>query len=125
MTDEELVSAFESCELRGDQFPHASHVRVAWYYLQREPLLCALARFRTALQRFAAAQGKPERYHETITIAYVLLIAERIDREHGESWDAFAARNPDLLSWQPSILARFYSDDVLQSPRAREVFVLP
>jgi hypothetical protein len=125
MTDDQLVSAFESCVLPGDQFPHAAHVRVAWYYATRAPLLVAVARFRSALKRFAAAHGKPERYHETITIAYMMLVADRIDRTREESWEEFAARNDDLLRWNPSVLARFYSDDVLQSDAARQAFVLP
>jgi hypothetical protein len=100
-------------------------VRVAWCYLNRVPLLVALAQFRSALQRFATAKGKPERYHETITIAYMLLIAERLGHVRGASWERFAAANPDLLTWNPSILARFYTDGVLSSERARAVFVLP
>jgi hypothetical protein len=125
MTDDELVRAFESGALPSDAFPHAAHVRVAWWYLQRHPILTALARFRTALQRFAAGKGKPERYHETITIAYMLLIAERLASSRELTWDEFASRNGDLLQWQPSVLAQFYPEDVLASPRAREVFVLP
>ena len=125
MTDEELIRAFESTELSADDFPHAAHVRVAWCYLNREPLLVALTRFRRALQRFTAAKGKPERYHETITIAYVLLIAERLGHAPGASWEQFASANPDLLTWKPSLLSRFYTDDVLSSKRAREVFVMP
>ena len=54
MTDDELVQAFESATLAGDAFPHEAHVRVAWYYLTRHPMLTALTRFRSALQRFAA-----------------------------------------------------------------------
>jgi hypothetical protein len=125
MTDEELVQAFESGALPSEAFPHAAHVRVAWWYVRRYPILTALARFRTALQRFAAGKGKPERYHETITIAYMLLIAERLASSRELAWDEFAARNGDLLQWQPSVLAQFYSEDALASARAREVFVLP
>jgi hypothetical protein len=125
MTDDELIGAFESAALPADEFPHAAHVRVAWCYLNRVPLLLALARFRSALQRFAAAQGKPDRYHETITIAYMLLIAERLGHARGASWEQFASANPDLLTWNPSILSRFYTDEVLSSERARGVFVLP
>jgi len=122
MTDDELVAAFESTAL--DDFPHASHVRVAWCYLRRDPILVALPRFRAALQRFAAAKGQPGRYHETITVAYMLLILERLADAPAGSWEAFAARHPDLLA-TPSILSRYYADEVLASPQAREVFVLP
>src|SRR5690349_8795875 len=123
MTDEELLQAFESGELQ--DFPHASHVRVAWCYLRRDPILVALPRFKAALQRFAAGKGKSDRYHETITIAFMLLIAERLSGARDVSWEAFAAQNPDLMRWQPSPLAIFYSDAALASPRARETFVLP
>jgi hypothetical protein len=50
-----------------------------------------LYRFRAALQRFAAGKGRPERYHETITIALLLLIADRRG-DAGETWEEFAAR---------------------------------
>lgn len=121
MTDDELVRAFEAAAL--DEFPHASHVRVAWWYVTHEPLLGAMARVRAALQRFAAAKGKPERYHETITIAFLLLIADR--RPERDSWEAFATRNPDLLQWPCPALLRWYPAEVLDSPRSREVFVVP
>ena len=126
MTDDELLRGFESGELPADQFPHAAHVRVAWNYLKREPLLPALARFRDALQRFSAAKGKPESYHETITVAFVLLIAERMtDAESRSGWEPFAARHPDLLSWTPSVLSHYYTDALLWSDRARREFVMP
>jgi len=48
---------------------------------------------------------------------------DRIDRTREESWEEFAARNTDLLCWNPSVLARFYSDDVLQSDASRRGFV--
>ena len=123
MTDEELMQAFESGTL--DEFPHALHVRVAWCYLRRDPILAALPRFRAALQRFAAGKGSPGRYHETITVAYMLLIAERLGSARELPWEAFAARNPDLLQRQPSALTAFYPEALLASPRARDVFVLP
>jgi len=125
MTDDELIQGFESGDLPTELFTHAEHVRVAWWYLTHEPLLVALARFKTALQRYASGKGRADRYHETITIAYMLLISERLGAAAEPGWAAFAARNPDLLEWQPSILSRFYPEDVLASAKAREAFVLP
>jgi hypothetical protein len=123
MTDEELVQGFESGAL--EDFPHESHVRAAWCYLRRDPILVALPRFKAALQRFAAGKGTPDRYHETITVAFMLLIAERLGAARDLLWDEFAARNPDLLRREPSALAAFYAADVLASARAREAFVVP
>lgn len=125
MSDEELVRGFETCTLPGDQFTHAAHVRVAWHYLRRHDFAGALARFSRALRRYAAVRGAEGKYHETITIAYMLLIAERLDGCRELSWDAFAARHPDLLARQPSVLARYYTDETLQSERARRTFVMP
>jgi hypothetical protein len=126
MDDETLVAAFEAGQEPPGGFHHREHVRVAWYYLQRHPLPEALVRFSTALRRFAEAQGKPGLYHETITTAYVLLINERLDgQERALPWDAFADRNPDLVSWKPPILDRYYQPGTLKSDRARRTFVLP
>lgn len=126
MTDAELIAAFEAGRAPDSGFHHADHVRVAWIYLGRMPLLDAAAVFVANLKRFAAAQGKPGLYHETITLAFLLLIHDRIAaRGRGVSWDAFAAANPDLLAWRPSILDRYYRAETLESPRARETFLWP
>ena len=51
---------------------------------------------------------------------------ERLDGvAPGVTWDAFSSRNPDLLSWAPSVLDRYYRKETLQSTRARRIFVLP
>jgi hypothetical protein len=126
MDDEALVRSFERGEVPEGGFHHAQHVRVAWYYLRHQPLPEALERFQARLRAFALAQGKPNLYHETITTAFVLLINERLDNgARDENWDAFAARNEDLLSWKPSILQRYYRDETLWSDRARRTFVMP
>jgi hypothetical protein len=126
MTDEEFVRDFESCTLANSAFHHRDHVRLAWIYLRRHPALAALARFTESLQRFATFNGHPGLYHETITWAYLFLIHERMaDAPETETFEVFAARNPDLLSWSPSILDCYYDPETLRSERARRVFVLP
>lgn len=129
MTDEALMAAFEAGRPPDGGFHHEQHVRVAWNYLRAHPLPEALGRFCGGLRRFASAQGADGLYHETITVAFVLLINERLARarEDGalDTWDAFCAANPDLLAWKPSILDRYYTPGTLSSPRARRVFVMP
>jgi hypothetical protein len=125
MTDEELVQAFESTTLSADEFPHAAHVRVAWWYLKHHSLGEALTRFTAALKHFAAHHGATGLYHETITVAYVLLIAERLATSPNLSWLDFSAAYPELLARQPSPLDRYYDEATLKSPQARQRFVMP
>ena len=126
LTDGALLLAFESGELDPGGFHHRHHVRTAWALLERRPVLEALSVFTAGLRRLAAAAGKPGLYHETITWAYVLLVNERRAWNGIEDWPAFAARNPDLLEWKPSVLeARYYRGETLWSDRARATFVLP
>lgn len=125
MTDEALVAAFESTRLSGEQFSHVEHVRVAWWYLRTLPLGDALARCSIGIRRFAAAKGAAGKYHETITVAFMLVISERVAAARDLPWPEFAAANPDLFSRTRSVLSRYYSDEVLRSERARTSFVMP
>jgi len=126
MNDRDFAAAIESCTIAGSDFHHADHIRLAWIYLREHPLIEAIDRFTTSLKRFAAHHGVPEKYHETITWAYLLLIHERLQRGGASAtWDEFRTANADLLAWKPSILERYYATATLQSDVARRVFVLP
>ena len=126
MTGEELIEQFEFGATPADTFHHADHVRLAFEYLCRYTALEALERFSDALKRFAAAQGKAQLYHETITWAYLLLIRERVARAgRVQTWEEFAEHNPDLLVWKGGVLGTLYRQETLDSDFARHIFVLP
>jgi hypothetical protein len=126
MTDQEIIERFEQGRPPGEAFHHADHVRVAFAYLGRYPLLQALERFSGALKRFALAHGKPGLYHETITWAYLFLIRERMARAgQPQCWEGFAEQNNDLLIWNNGIVQRSYRKETLATDLARNVFVFP
>ncbi len=126
MTGDELIQQFEEGTTPADTFHHADHVRLGFEYLGRYPVLETLQRFSVALKRFAAAQGKAQRYHETITWAYLLLIRERQARAaRPQTWEEFAEHNPDLLVWKGGVLGTLYRQETLDSDLARHTFVLP
>ncbi len=125
-SDRDFVDAFEACAVASEDFRHEDHVRLAWIYLREHPLLDAIDRFTSSLQRFAAHHGVPTLYHQTITWAYLLLIHERMQREGApDDWSAFRTANADLFDRKPSILERYYLPETLKSEVARRVFVLP
>jgi len=126
MNDSEWMEAFERCTLANDSFHHADHVRMAFLYLQKYAPLEALRRFSSALARFAAAHGKPNLYHETITWAFLLLIRERIARSDSQqTWAEFSAANADLLRWDDNVLKKYYRPETLASELAKSVFLFP
>lgn len=121
----DLLEAFTNTTLPADRFHHAQHLQVAWLFVRQYGMPAALSEFTMAIKRFAEAKGAHGLYHETITWAFLLIIAERLARQPADTWDAFAADNADLLSWKPSVLDRYYSTELLESALARTTFVMP
>jgi hypothetical protein len=126
VSDDDLLACFEAGVEPPGGFHQREHVQAAWACLRGDPLPAAIARFREGLKHFAQVQGKPGLYHETMTVAYLLLIHERMARgPAGETFADFAARNSDLCVAKPSALDRFYRRETLDSPLARRVFLMP
>lgn len=124
MTDHEFIRALESCELPESEFGHVAHVRAAYLYLQEADFAGALDRIRRTIRNYVRHLGKPDRYHETITVAYLALIQEHIcERGNGRGWVEFARDNSELF--QPGLLRQFYPAAQLESEMARRVFLLP
>ena len=123
MNDAEFLAAIESGTLPEAEFNHAGHVRAAWLYLQQGSFPEALARMSGALRNYAAVHGKPDRYHETITVANLALINERRQlRGDGGGWQGFVSENHELLDRR--LLTHYYRPETLASPAARRVFIL-
>ena len=124
MNDAEFLAALEGCTLPESEFTHAAHVRAAYLYLGDGSFGQAIDRMAATIRRYATSLGKPDRYHDTITVGFLALIRQRIcESGDGGGWREFAAANPDLLD--RGLLLRHYASQQLQSPLARRVFVLP
>lgn len=119
------LAAFERGTIDPASFDHAAHVRMAFAMVGRHAFDDALARYSRALRRLCASAGRPDRYHATVTVAFLALVGERRmeHRAGDDSWDAFAERNPDLF--RRDCLDRWYDPAVLGSDRARRTFILP
>jgi N-formylglutamate deformylase len=124
MSDDDFLEALAACTLSESAFDHCQHVRLAYLQLRRKDLYAAMRDTRSLLSHFAASLGRADRYHETITMAFVVAIHARIQEAgDGGGWPGFAAANPDLLD--KTFLGRHYGADELGAPRARRYFVLP
>jgi hypothetical protein len=126
VSDEELIERFEDGSLPLAEFHHEQHLRVAFLYLCKYPLLDVLARYPVRLKRYAATHGKNGLYHETITWAYLFIVGERVARAgETQTWEEFRTSNLDLFDRGTPLLKRHYRDETLASAFARERFVMP
>jgi hypothetical protein len=121
MTDQEFLQALENCTLPAADFSHRNHVRAAYLYLRDRSFGAAIDAMCATLQRYVRHLGKADRYHETITVAFMALVnAHRVERD--EPWEEFIARNPRLLD--SKLLATYYSPETLGAEAARRRFLL-
>src|SRR5262245_8226100 len=95
MSDAEFLAAFEACTIPKHDWTHAAHIRMAWLYLMRLRFAEALEAVRSGIQKYNRSLGNTTGYHETITVAFVRVIAPRL--RAGETFSAFRDRNPDLF----------------------------
>jgi hypothetical protein len=122
-TDCPDLERFVRGEIDAASFPHREHVRMAFEMLRRRDFAETVLHYSRALRTMAQQAGKPQAFHQTVTIAFLSLIAERLE---GGAWDdfaAFARDNPDLR--EKSTVARWYRPERLASERARRTFLLP
>ena len=110
-------------EIPAAQFPHREHVRMAFEMLRRHDFAEVVLHYSRALRAMTARAGKPEAFHQTVTIAFLALIAERMALGHAIEFTGFVDANPDLL--EKSVLSRWYGAERLASEAARRTFLLP
>ncbi len=117
------LARFARGEIPAAEFPHREHVRMAFEMLRRHDFAETVLHYSRALRAMAARAGKPEAFHQTVTIAFLALIAERMEGAQADEFAAFVRANPDLL--EKSVLTRWYGPERLASEAARRTFLLP
>jgi hypothetical protein len=110
-------------EQAAQDFHHRDHLAAAFGLVRLVPFLEAAALFSRSLKTMALHAGAPGAYHETITLAFLALVAERAAAAESADFATFLAANPDLED--QGILRLWYGPHELKSPIARRQFVLP
>lgn len=124
LEDDALVEEFESCRLPAAQFHHADHIRLAWIFLGRMSEAEATERIERAIRRFADHNGVSEKYHHTMTVAWMRLVAAaRRGTPEAKDFERFAARHAELLDVKA--LSRYYTAELLASRDAKIGWVEP
>ncbi|MHB1023675.1 MAG: hypothetical protein ACYC46_03740 [Acidobacteriaceae bacterium] len=119
LNDEDFLAAFAQCTLPLTSFRHGDHLRLAWLHLHQKPFAQALETVRNGIRQYAAHHGVSHIFHETVTIAWVKLLATH----HESSFAEFIAENEHRLHL--GLLHRFWSPEALESDAAKRSWLPP
>lgn len=125
ISDDTFLSAFNDCSAPPSAFNHVGHLRIGWIHLQRYPVNDAIRLTCDGIERFANHLGVPGKYNQTLTIALMRLMASGGASDTNMDWETFLSTNHELIYDAKGLLARYYSEALLNSAEAKSGFVSP
>lgn len=124
-----FAARFEASAIPSGEWTHEAHLIIGAWHVHRFGVEAALVRLRTAIRRLNEANGVANTptggYHETITAAYLRLLANALA---ADTTLPFEARVTAVLASplaDRAALSRHYSPELLMSQRARVQWVAP
>jgi hypothetical protein len=124
-----LIAQFDAATLPASEWTHRAHLAVGTWHVYHHGAQTALDLVRAGILRLNGHHGTPNTdtrgYHETITRAYVMLIAsllEQIPRTTAAAAVSHVLEHPLAAS---GALLQYYSKDTLMSVAARRGWVEP
>ncbi|MGH3153428.1 MAG: hypothetical protein ACRDOB_22220 [Streptosporangiaceae bacterium] len=124
LQDRELAAILPGITGPGGQFRHRQHINLAYYAVRRYGMPEAIGTICVWIRHLAAYERVPQKYHYTVSRAWVELVAHHVAADRGcADFDAFADRNPALLDKR--LLSRHYRSSTLAAGPARHGWVEP
>jgi hypothetical protein len=117
------LTRFLRGEIDAHHFPHREHLRMAFEVLRRHDFAESAYLYSQALRSMTARAGRPEVFNQTVTIAFLSLVAESLQVSAPKDFAAFERAHPELLD--RGALRRWYRPERLALDAARRTFLLP
>jgi hypothetical protein len=117
---EELV---DEVMAEADRFGHREHLELTWRAVRRYGRVTARDLVAAGIRETATYAGRPQKYHATVSRAWVELVAHHVAERPAAGFDEFLAHNPALLDRR--LLMRFYASPTLAGTTARTGWVEP
>jgi len=125
---DDLGGRFQTCTITKREWTHEAHLTVGLWHVHRYGADEALPRLRVGIRRLNESHGgvnsDTDGYHETITAAYVQLLAGYLDASALSLSETVAALLQSPLAAK-TVLFTFYSRDRLMSTAARAAWMEP
>jgi hypothetical protein len=122
--DPELAAVLPGITGPGGQFRHRQHINLAFYAVRRYGMPEAVGTICGWIRQIAAYERAPQKYHHTVSRAWVELVAHHVAADPDcADFDVFADLNPGLLDKR--LLGRHYRSSTLAAGAARHGWVEP
>jgi hypothetical protein len=122
--DAELAAVLPGITGSGGEFRHRQHINLAFYAVRRYGMPAAVGMICGWIQQIAAYERAPQKYHHTVSRAWVELVAHHVAADPGcADFEVFAERNAALLDKR--LLGRHYRSSTLAAGPARHGWVEP
>ncbi|HEY0871320.1 MAG TPA: hypothetical protein VGD55_13045 [Acidothermaceae bacterium] len=105
------------------RFGHRQHIHLTWLAVTSCGTPRAIVLVSEGIQRTARYEGAPQKYHATVSRAWVELVGHHVEAHPDADFDGFAEQNAALLDKR--LLMRFYSPATLAAEPARSGWVEP
>jgi hypothetical protein len=105
------------------RFGHRQHVQLTWLAVRSLGVDAAADLVSDGIRRTARYAGAPQKYHATVSRAWVELVGHHVDEADADTFDEFVVHHPALLDKR--LLTRFYTAATLATPAARTGWVEP
>jgi hypothetical protein len=122
--DPELAAILPGITGPAGQFRHRQHINLAFYAVRRYGMPDAVGAICGWIRQMAAYERAPQKYHHTVSRAWVELVAHHVAADPDcADFDVFANRYPALLDKR--MLGRHYRSSTLAAGPARHGWVEP
>lgn len=126
---DEFAAAFEATTLPKERWTHGAHLLTGACYVHRLGEAAAIDKMRLCVSRYNEAVGgkntETSGYHETITIAWIKVLAGLLHESAPIDRATFAALAVKRFAGDKDYLRRYYDFDLLGSVEARGTWVIP
>lgn len=122
---EDVVRRFETCAYAPDEFHHAQHLIVAFWYLKDGTQAQALERMRLSLLRFVNHHRLEQVYHETITLFWLKIVGRFLKRCDNKRPLADLVNELIEDCGDPQLIYSYFTKVRLDSAEGRERWIEP
>ena len=123
--DEEFERQFATAQLDPSLFSHEAHLRLAYIQISKYGEEQAIANITAQIWRYVQKLGAEDKFNKTLTIAAIKAVHHFMKRSTISGFLSLITEFPRLKYNFKELMAAHYSQDIYNSPHAKQQFLEP